>query len=86
MLGEDPQGEPLAHEVALAGHDHHAIALLARLLLERRGDLAVDRVAQVGQEEAQRARPPDPQAAGRRIRDVVQLGGRGLDRLAGGRG
>ena len=85
MLGEDPQRKPLADEVALAGDDHHAIALLARLLLEGGRDLAVDGVAQVGQEEAQRARPPDPQAARRRIRDVVQLERRGLDRLAGGR-
>ena len=83
VLGEDPQREPLAREVALAGHDHHAVSLLAGFLFERRRDLPVHGVAQIGQEEAEGARPPDTEAAGRGIRDVVQLGRGDLDRLAG---
>ncbi len=85
MLGEDAQRQPLADEVALAGDDHHAIAGVAGLTLEGGRDLAVDGVAQIGQQEAQRARPPDPQAARGGIRDVVELERRGLDRLARGR-
>ena len=85
VLGEDAQRQPLADEVALAGDDHHAIAGVAGLTLEGRRDLAVDGVAQVGQQEAQRARPPDPQAARGGIRDVVELERRGLDGLARGR-
>ena len=83
VLREDPQRQPLPDEVALAGDDHHDVARLAGLLLERRSDLAVDRIAQVRQQQAEGAGPPDAEAAGGRVRDVVQVGRRSLDRLAG---
>ena len=79
MLGEDAQAEAFPAEVALAGDDQDAIALEPGLLLEGRGHLAVDRVAQIGQEQAERPGPAGPQAARRGIRDVIELGSRGLD-------
>ena len=83
MLGEDPKCESLPNEVALPGHDHHAVALLARFLLECGRDLAMDRIAEVGEEETERAGPADTEAAGGGIRDVEQFRGGGLDQLTG---
>ena len=84
VLGEDAQRHALPGEVLLAGGDDHRVAALTGLLLEGRGDLAMDRIAQVGQEEAERPGPADPQAARGGVRDVMEFGGRGLDRLPGG--
>ena len=54
VLGKDLQGQPLADRLVLAGDHDHAVAAPAGLLLEARRDLAVDRIAQVGDQQAQR--------------------------------
>ena len=82
VFGEGPQADPLASGIALARDDDHAIPGVARLLLERGGDLAVDRVAHIGQEEPEGPGPTDPQAACCGVRNVVEIEGGGLDELA----
>src|SRR5690349_3020470 len=84
VLGEDPQGEPLARGVALAGDDDDAVALVARQVLERGGDLAVDGIPEIREEQAEGPGPAGAEASRRRVRDVMEVRGSRLDELAGG--
>ena len=79
VLDERRQGPLFAFLVVQAGHDEDRVALAGGRFLEARRDLGVDRVGEVVEQDPKDVGALRPQAAGRGIGDVAELGGGGMD-------
>ncbi len=83
VLDERRQRPLFAFLVVQAGHDEDRVPLAGGRFLEARRDLGVDRVGEVVEQDPQDVGALRPQAAGRGIGDVAELGGSGMDGRAG---
>jgi hypothetical protein len=80
MLDQDGQRTPLTLRVVESSHHEDGVAAGRRGLLEAGGHLAVNRIGQVIEQQAEDVGPTRPQAPGGSVRHVAELLGSGLHR------